>query len=372
MDGVEEYRNLTRSALQAGHWDEVVGLYKAAEADVRQDQAMKEMLAYSLFVTGRYAELLAIEGLDHNSRMWVISKDLAPRNLGLTYNLIWYGPPCRQVAYVSMIKDEADIIFINLLWHYSLGFRKFVLVDNASTDNTRQEIERFIVSFTDAVVIIIADPIVGHLQSEFITAAFRVACSIWQDLSWVFPIDADEFLCMERQLSDILDKIPAAINAVLVPKSQYVATSEFYYIEKRLPLFRRFRYRERLSHNSSKVIVRGHPFLEIGQGNHIVNFRGRDIKSYIGGLAIGLHYREYFLRSEEHARSKVVNGGRAIEAAQAMGKKDCGGDHWKIWYSIYKEQGESAIASIFQSHHRDANDLIDDPLPLGAVYSRWL
>jgi len=372
MSGLQEYLGLARSALQAGRWEEVPRLYGEATEAIRQDAQMKEMLAYALFVMGRYAELLNIEGIDRDSRMWVLSQDLAGSDLAGQHRLVWYGPPLPQVAYVSMVKDEEDIIFINLLWHYSLGFRRFVLIDNLSTDNTRGEIGFFAATFKDAVVIVMEDPIVGHLQSEFTTAGFRVACSLWPEVAWVFPIDADEFLCAEKPLGGILAVVPETVNALLLPKAQYAPTREFYALEKQQPMFRRFRYRERLSHNSSKIVVRSHPFLEIGQGNHVATFRGQDIKSYAGGLRLGLHYREYFLRSQEHARKKVINGGRAIEAAEAMGKKDVGGDHWKIWYRIYQEGGESAIISIFESHHRHVKDLIDDPLPMGSVVSRWL
>ena len=371
MKELEERRALMRAALRAGRWDEVASRYQQADEIVRQDAQLRDMLAYALFMSGKYSELLSIEGIDRDGRMWVISEDLVGKDLAKKPHLIWYGPPCPQVAYVSMIKDEEDIVYLNLLWHYSLGFRRFVLVDNASTDGTRSEIDRFAGAFRDCVVIVISDPIVGHLQSEFITAAFRTACSVWPDVSWVFPIDGDEFLCAERPLARVLAEVPESANALLLAKSQYSATREFYPAEKTLPLHRRLRHREPLTHNSSKVVVRSRPVLEVGQGNHMVMFQKQDIKSYMGGLKLGLHYREYFLRSQEHTRSKVINGGRAIEAAESMGKKGVGGDHWKIWYRIYQEQGEGAIATIFESHFRSARDLIDDPLPLGAALSRW-
>ncbi len=372
MRGGEEYIELAKTATQSGNWDEVVRLHGEGEVAIKQDCRMKEMLALALFMLGRYSEMLGIQGINNDNRMWVIARDLAAKDLTEKHSLVWYGPPLERIAYISMVKDEDDIIFTNLLWHYSLGFRKFVLVDNISTDNTREEIERFDGIFKDATVIVMTDPIIGYFQSEFTTAAFRVACSIWSNVDWVFPVDADEFLCAERALGEILADVPETVNAILLPKTQYAATREFYSMERELPLFRKFRHRERLSHNSCKVVVRGHPILEIGQGNHMVKFRGQDIKSYTGGLSLGLHYREFFLRSLEHTRKKVINGGRAIEAAEALGKKNIGGDHWKGWYGIYKESGESAVESIFQSHFRSARDLINDPLPIGAVVSRWL
>lgn len=42
-----------------------------------------------------------------------------------------------------MVKDEEDVIFENLVWHFCVGFRKFIIVDNNSTDKTRILIEKF-------------------------------------------------------------------------------------------------------------------------------------------------------------------------------------------------------------------------------------
>ena len=42
-----------------------------------------------------------------------------------------------------MVKNEEDIIFENLVWHFATGFRKFIIVDNMSTDQTRNKIQEF-------------------------------------------------------------------------------------------------------------------------------------------------------------------------------------------------------------------------------------
>lgn len=372
MSSLDQVVEQARSALAAGDWGEVVSVCEAAGQEAKQDSRIRDMLAYALFLLGRYADVLAIQGIDEGGRIWAISKDLAAQELSGKHALVWYGPPLDNVAYVSMVKDEADIIFTNLLWHYSIGFRKFVLIDNLSVDNTRQEIDRFRLRFEDALVIVINDPIVAHLQAEFITAGLRVACTLWPEVAWVFAVDADEFLSPERRLGDILKEIPESAHALMLPKSQYVPTLGFNDEAPDAPFFVKLPFRERLSHNSCKVVVRGRHFLEIGQGNHMAMFNGQDLNAYLGGLSLGLHYREFFLRSLDHARSKVVNGGRAVEAAEAIGKKDVGGNHWKAWFDIYQRCGDAAVKTIFESHFRKPEDLIYDPMPIGAAFSRWL
>jgi hypothetical protein len=367
MSSVENVVDLVRSAALSGHWGKVVQLYDEADDDAKESYQLKEMLSLALLCLGRYSEVLDIHGIDRGSKVWVIAEDLHDKDLGKKHNLVRQIQPINQIAYISMVKDEEDIIFHNLLWHYNIGFRKFVLVDNASVDGTRKEIERFSRTFNDLVVIIINDPVVAHLQSEFTTAAFRVACSIWPEIQWVFPIDADEFLCTERPLGDILSEVPEAVNAILICKSQYMPVLGSSYLEENLPFYKKICHRTPISHNSSKVVVRSHVYLEIEQGNHGAAFQGRDIKSYMGGLSLGMHYREFFLRSWGHARKKVINGGRAIEAAEAMGKRDVGGDHWKAWYKMFITDGDRAIGGILRSHLRNPNNLIHDPFPMVAA-----
>jgi hypothetical protein len=366
MSSVEEVTELASSACKAQLWHEVIRIYQEAGDDAKESSAMREMFALASYALGRYSEVLGIQGYDQGDLKWIISQDLHDNDLAKKHRLVWRGPALAEVAYTTMIKDEEDIVFVNLAWHYSLGFRKFVLVDNASADQTRAEIERFAGAFKDAVVIVIDDPILGYFQAEFMTAAFRVACSVWPEVKWVFLIDGDEFLCLERGLGDILAEVPESVVALHVPKSQYKATEEFNSLDSSLPFYLRLTRRERISHVSTKIVVRSYPFLEISQGNHWANFRGEIVKACAGGLSLGLHYREFILRSLEHTKKKVVNGGKAIAAAEALGK-DPGGPHWKAWYEIYLRDGEPAIKAIFESHFRDAADLIEDPLPLAAA-----
>jgi len=66
----------------------------------------------------------------------------------------------KNIALITMIKDEDDVIYDNLVWHFCIGFRKFVIIDNNSTDNTRLLVEKFKKQVaSNANVVIIDDPI---------------------------------------------------------------------------------------------------------------------------------------------------------------------------------------------------------------------
>jgi hypothetical protein len=86
-----------------------------------------------------------------------------------------------------MVRNEEDIVRINVLYHLSLGFDRLLIVDNASTDGTRRELRR-----------LGKDPRVRWMrdrgsfrQGEVFTELARQASSEGAD--WVAPVDADDF-----------------------------------------------------------------------------------------------------------------------------------------------------------------------------------
>lgn len=85
-----------------------------------------------------------------------------------------------DIVLISMVKNEEDIIFENLVWHYAIGFRKFIIIDNNSTDNTKSIIEKF-AALTEkkAIVFLINDKIFEHIQTRIITGSYLFAKSVW-------------------------------------------------------------------------------------------------------------------------------------------------------------------------------------------------
>lgn len=144
-----------------------------------------------------------------------------------------------DIALVTMIKDEEDVIYENLVWHFSVGFRKFVIVDNESTDNTRILVNKFKDKVKGkAQVIIIDDSIVEHLQSAFITSSMKLAHHVWPEVQWVFPVDADEFWYPTRQLSDILQNIPKEKNAIQTLQYNYFPTEKSEDFDDKIPFYK--------------------------------------------------------------------------------------------------------------------------------------
>lgn len=86
-----------------------------------------------------------------------------------------------------MVRNEADIIRVNVLHHLSLGLDCLLIVDNGSTDGTDRELQRL---SRDRRVRWHRDDS-PYRQSEIITGLARDAFRSGAD--WVLPLDADEF-----------------------------------------------------------------------------------------------------------------------------------------------------------------------------------
>ncbi len=92
-----------------------------------------------------------------------------------------------KVYGVSMVRNEADIVRVNVLYHLALGFDRFLIVDNGSSDGT-----------TEILKDLGRDPRVRwtrdegvYRQAEITTGLAREALRDGAD--WVVPTDADEF-----------------------------------------------------------------------------------------------------------------------------------------------------------------------------------
>ena len=248
------------------------------------------------------------------------------------------GSAERRVAAIMMVKDEADIIGLNLCWLYHQGVRRFVVTDNGSTDETRDALVAFRAARADAELVIVDDPLVSFVQSRKTTGMFRLAASLWADLEWVFPLDADEFLVAGRGFGALFE-LPGQIEAVTIPKVVHVRHRMGGEVETVLG---RMGWRTPVFAVPPKSAVRASLDLTVGPGNHAIGRRDGEAPLYRGGLGLGLYCREFQTRSFEHLVRKVVNGGRAVRQARAEGRAE-GGEHWLTWLDRLECHGEEGL-----------------------------
>ena len=274
-----------------------------------------------------------------------------------------------DIALIMMVKDEDDIIYENLVWHFCVGFRKFVIVDNNSNDKTRERIEKFKTqTLGKAVVIIVDDPIVEYIQSRITTGVMRFANSTWPEVTWIFPVDADEFWYPNLPLKDVLSNVPQDKDIILTLQYQHLPTETADKINENLPFYDSITYRHKtLSSGLGKVAVKANPNIIIDQGNHNAHIINHTTNlNYISGNIIGLDMRHFQRRSLAQVRKKYWNGAQANIAAQSKKLIDMGqGIHWTSFMEEVNQKGlEQTTKDRFNEFVASKNDCVKDPLPV--------
>ncbi len=111
-----------------------------------------------------------------------------------------------RVAALMIVRDEADVLAINLAHHRALGIDDFWIIDNGSTDATPEILRK--AAAANASIRWQRDD-GPFAQPEMTTALARDAHRAGAD--WIVAIDADEFwVTDDRSLHEILARpIPA-------------------------------------------------------------------------------------------------------------------------------------------------------------------
>jgi hypothetical protein len=322
--------------------------------------AVDEATAARLVWQGQTRQILDLPAFDSSSWVGAVQRDLANYHAE-GQRLPHASHSCRAyfgAGVIMMMKDEADIISLNLNWLYSIGFRRFVIADNNSSDESLRLAEEFRRYAWNAEVVIIQDPLVRYTQSEKTTGLMRLAASYWPDCGWIFPIDADEFLVAANGLA-VLDQVSPDVDALVISKVNHgldrphCGTSPLTGIEG-------MHCRSHLGHNPPKVALRPHPQLIISQGNHEV-IASKVV--YAPALSLGFHYREFQIRSFEQLKRRVTNGARALLAAKRHSGPPRGANHWLDWYDVLASDGDEGLRSLFERNFVGQYS-INDPLQL--------
>src|SRR5687767_14480675 len=95
-----------------------------------------------------------------------------------------------KIVAVGAVRNEADILRINVQHHLALGIDEFLFVDNGSTDGTADVLSDLVAAGfplrwrrEDGVFV----------QTDVLTRLVQEAGEIGAE--WVLPIDADEIWC---------------------------------------------------------------------------------------------------------------------------------------------------------------------------------
>jgi hypothetical protein len=234
-----------------------------------------------------------------------------------------------------LVKNEVDIIEANIRTHSKLGVDAFVIMDNSSTDGTREILSKL----QDEFKITIIDEKGYYQQKKFMTKLAFLAKKIYRP-DWIINNDADEFWIPNSgtSLKEYLNFKGAILRVDrfnMVPPLNSLEREDIFFdsiYEVSNQINYRVAKREDISvllgQASRKVIINPHGVIKINSGNHsaehIAFWNKRDcntIKNY-----------HYPIRSYRQFEKRVVTRKEVLEKFPNVKM----GDHYRELVKKYK------------------------------------
>jgi len=169
------------------------------------------------------------------------------------------------------VRDEADIIELNLRHHAAQGVDEFIVTDNGSTDGTLEVLERW---RDDGRLHLISEPDAHDFRDQahwWVTRMGRMGAELGAD--WVLHADADELWWPAGgDLRDRFATVPDGYGAVIAPRTEFVPRPD-----GPEPFWERLTVREARSALRPKVAHRPEPDLRLRRGAHEVDFDAKEL-----------------------------------------------------------------------------------------------
>ncbi len=245
-----------------------------------------------------------------------------------------------KLVMTILVKNEADIIETNIRFHADQGVDAFLVMDNASDDETPEILAELVKSYDLTVV---HNPSSDYQQEQWMTGlAFQARRQLGADL--VISNDADEFWAT-RDGASLKTQLTKSDSVVTVPRFNFVDSLEtmksgkpfqacnnkvvspiLYSREDQLlrpglamPLVR----------ISPKVIVNPWGLLKIKGGNH----RARHLRFWAGRDNGNMEVHHYPIRNFLQFERNIRNRQRLLQRDPATRM----GVHYKRWVELYAQ-----------------------------------
>ncbi len=246
-----------------------------------------------------------------------------------------------RLVMTILVKDEVDIIEANIRTHANLGVDAFAIMDNNSTDGTREILVRLQKEFE----IVIIDEMGEYNQAKWMKSLAKIAKERLK-ADWIISNDADEFWIPKNELT-LKEHLAfkgsvltiQRYNMLLLEKKEFFQSP--YYVKN--PIF----YSKENQLNSKKIsitltkiapktIVNPHGLIYLRGGNHkalhIANIRdylrsGYDKIKRFKDIEV-FHYP---IRSYAQFEKNIKNRKRLLESR----KKISMGPHYRRWVELY-------------------------------------
>ncbi len=243
-----------------------------------------------------------------------------------------------MLTMTILVKNEADIIEKNIRYHAKKGVDNFVVMDNDSTDGTREILEELSKKFEITII----DEKGTYSQAKWMTKLTHIARKKYNP-TWLIPNDADEFWYSENSLKET---IKSKKRVLTVDRFNFLLqeNKKWYESEYRVenPVF--YRKNTQLSAEkisivltkiSPKVIINPKGLLWIRGGNHkaLNIFDFRDYFRHYDKIKRfeSVKVFHFPIRSFEQFKKNIENRKKLLEKGAKMGP------HYKRWVKLLDE-----------------------------------
>jgi hypothetical protein len=244
-----------------------------------------------------------------------------------------------RLVMTILCRNEVDIIETNIRTHANLGVDAFVVMDNGSTDGTREKLADLTKSFD---LSIIDQPEQSYQQAKWMLQLAHNARKN-QGAQWVISNDADEFWLPET--GSLKDHLLMKDSVVTIPRSNMILdesalTDHYQFTQARWRVNYPICYNKQaqlgdaslsmlLAPISPKVIVNPSGLIKLSGGNHRAKHW---FKLATKRTTDAIRVYHFPIRSWQQFEQNIIQRKKLLSQGVRMG------DHYRRWVSCL-EQG---------------------------------